>query len=172
MHAKRMKTCVAFVSCAALGLFFSACTDTPPPVVKPIQKVESKPIIKKPTPQPKVTAPVTVVKPGALTSIDMGRLFSMSQTGKTLLIDVRPPLYYRLGHIDGAESLPLIRYDKLIDSKRPMLDAAVKANKIIVLYCQNVNCPDAHKLGTKLIKLGYSVSVYRGGWEEWREAGL
>lgn len=64
-----------------------------------------------------------------------------------LLIDVRPQLYYRLGHIDEAESLPLVKYNKSIATKRQILDTALKSGKIIVLYCQNVNCPDTHKTG-------------------------
>ncbi len=150
------------------GLILVSCSETPP-VVEQV-----KPVVKKSAQlKPKVTRPTSkAIRKGALTSIDMERLFSLSQTGKALLIDVRPPLYYRLGHIDGAESLPFIKYDKIITSKRAILDAAVKSGKIIVLYCQNVNCPDAHKTGLKLIELGYSVSVYRGGWEEWKESGL
>lgn len=58
------------------------------------------------------------MKPGKITSVDMGQLFTMSQTGKVYLIDTRPPLYFRFGHIDVANSLPLIKYDKVILEKK------------------------------------------------------
>ncbi|BDS04963.1 hypothetical protein NT6N_00030 [Oceaniferula spumae] len=158
---------------AACALFVS-CSDSPvsdnTPVAKPtpaVQKAPSTPVQVK---KPETTKPAT--KPGSVTSIDVGRVFTMKQSDQAHVIDVRPPLYYRLGHIDGADSMPLIKFDKVIASKRPQLDAAVKAGKVIVLYCQNSNCPDAHKTAVKLAKLGYSTSVYRGGWEEWKQAGL
>lgn len=157
------------IAILALPLFFTACTDSTPPAEIPAYPVQPKPHVVK---QPKPVVVKTTTPQGKLTGIDIGTLFTMSQSGKAYMIDVRPPLYYRLGHIDGAASMPLIKYDKIIAANRPLLDAAIKSGKVIVLYCQNTNCPDAHKTGLKLIKLGYSVSVYRGGWEEWKHAGF
>ena len=77
-----------------------------------------------------------------------------------------------MGHIEEAISLPLKKFDKVIDSRRAMLDSALKAGRVVVLYCQNVKCPEAHIMAEKLAALGYSVSVYKGGWEEWKQAGL
>ena len=37
-----------------------------------------------------------------------------------------------MGHIDVANSLPLIKYDKVILEKKPQIEAALKAGKIIV----------------------------------------
>lgn len=147
-----------------------SCTDAPVPVSEPVAPVVTQ---VKNTPAKKPTAEVKKsVMPGAITSLDIGQVFTMKESGKAVVIDVRPPLYYRLGHINGAESMPLIKYDKIIAAKRPQLDAAVKDGKVIVLYCQNSNCPDAHKTAVKLAKLGYSASVFRGGWEEWKQAGM
>ncbi len=74
----------------------------------------------------------------------------MVQTGNVYLIDTRPPLFFRLGHIGGANSLPLIKYDKALASQRAQLDAAAKSGKPIVTYCQNTHCPDAHRMAKKL----------------------
>lgn len=162
-------------------LVVSACSrNQPVPVVKQsLQNLEPVNVQKQATPvtkEPELSRTTkSVPKPvpkGVLTSIDMGRVFAMNQTGDIQLIDVRPSLFYRLGHIDDAENMALIKYDKIIDLKRPLLDSAVKSGKVIVLYCQNVDCPDAHKMGLKLAELGYSASIYHGGWEEWKEAGL
>lgn len=157
-------------------LVFAACADPEPPTAPPAAPTTPAPAaaptaraeVKKPEP----AAPRPAVRPGKLTSIGIDRLFPLKQAGKVLVVDVRPPLYYRLGHIEGAGSLPLVKYDKTIAAKRPWLDAAVKGGKHIVLYCQNSHCPDAHKTALKLVKLGYDVSVYRGGWEEWKRAGF
>ncbi len=112
------------------------------------------------------------VKPGKITGVDVGRVYSMNQSGKLLLVDCRPSFYYRRGHIKGAINLPLKKYDKLISDRQKHLNGAVAAKRIIVLYCQNVKCPDAYAVAKKLITLGYSVSIYKGGWEEWKQAGL
>lgn len=96
----------------------------------------------------------------------------MVQTGNVYLIDTRPPLFFRLGHIGGANSLPLIKYDKALASQRAQLDAAAKSGKPIVTYCQNTHCPDAHRMAKKLALLGHNVTVYHGGWEEWKNSGL
>lgn len=112
------------------------------------------------------------VKTGEITGVDIDRVFSMNQSGRLLLVDCRPAFYYLKGHINGAINLPLKKYDKLIRDRQKHLNDAVAARKIIVLYCQNVKCPDAYAVAKKLVKLGYSVSIYKGGWEEWNRAGL
>ena len=112
----------------------AACSDPTPTtvLVVPVKPIAAK-LVK--TPQVDKSAPAPskpAVKPGKITSVDMGQLFTMSQTGKVYLIDTRPPLYFRLGHIDVANSLPLIKYDKVILEKKPQIEAALKAGKIIV----------------------------------------
>ena len=111
----------------------AACSDPTPTtvLVVPVKPVAAK-LVK--TPQVDKSAPAPskpAAKPGKITSVDMGQLFTMSQTGKVYLIDTRPPLYFRLGHIDGANSLPLIKYDKVILEKKPQIEDALKPVKII-----------------------------------------
>ncbi|MFK7909045.1 MAG: rhodanese-like domain-containing protein [Akkermansiaceae bacterium] len=166
-----MKSALIFLAFA----FLAACSDkTPsqPAAVSPREGSNTEP---KPNP---ITKPLikkekkSAVKPGQITGVEIGQLFILQQSGKVHLIDVRPPLYFRLGHIDGAVNFPLIKYDKRLAEQLPNIEQAIKAGKTVVLYCQNVNCPDAYKTGQKLIKLGHSVSIYKGGWEEWKKSGL
>ncbi|MBT8043991.1 MAG: hypothetical protein KJO79_03490 [Verrucomicrobiae bacterium] len=154
-------------------LLLGACAQPTPPTgpQKPASQRKAPAVTNKPEPA-QATPETKPVRSGQVTSIAMGQLFTMSQSGGVLIIDTRPPLFYRLGHIHGATNLPLIKYAKIIQEKRPEIDAAVQAGKILVTYCQNVNCPDAHKLAKKLSLLGYDVSVYGGGWEQWKHAGL
>ncbi|MBK1856018.1 rhodanese-like domain-containing protein [Verrucomicrobiaceae bacterium 5K15] len=172
-----MHTALSTLTLAAATLWLAACSDsttpaspslataTTPVKTAPVRSEVAKPVVA----VPKTQKPV---KPGAVTSIAIDQLFSMKAAGTAVVYDVRPPLFYRLGHIDGAESMPLIKYDKIIAEKRPQLDAAIKAGKLIILYCQNSNCPDAHSTAVRLSKLGYSTSIYRDGWEGWKQAGL
>ena len=112
------------------------------------------------------------MRPGQITGVDMGRLFTLIQTDRVMLVDCRPALFFLRGHIEGAINLPHKKYDALIRDRKAHLDQALAAHQVIVLYCQNTECPDAYGVAKKLITLGYSVSVYQGGWEEWKRAGL
>ena len=114
----------------------------------------------------------TKIQVGQITGVDMGQVFTVMQTNRVLLVDCRPQMFYHLGHIDGAINLPLKSYDKLIDDRKINIQQALAEKKIIALYCQNVKCPDAYAVAKKLVLLGHSVSVYKGGWEEWKQAGL
>lgn len=114
----------------------------------------------------------TKVQRGEITSVELDQVFTLINENRILLLDSRPALYYRMGHIEEAVSLPLKKYDTAIESHRKLIEQALADNKIVVLYCQNIKCPDAYAVARKLAALGYSVSIYKGGWEEWRQSGL
>ncbi|MGB2403526.1 MAG: rhodanese-like domain-containing protein [Akkermansiaceae bacterium] len=111
-------------------------------------------------------------KLGQITGVDIERLFALLQDQHVLLIDCRPGLYYRMGHIDDAINLPYRKLSARIGKFVEQLDKGLAENKVIVLYCQNYNCPDAYLFAKKVADLGYSTSVYKGGWQEWRDSGL
>ena len=112
------------------------------------------------------------VKIGQITGLDIERLFSMLQAEQVLLVDCRPFLYYRIGHIDGAINMPYRKYEASIDKIVKRLDEGLAERKLIVLYCQNYACPDAYRFAEKIAKKGYSTSIYKGGWQEWKVSGL
>lgn len=160
------------------SLALAACSDTPPSPVPPVSSGEqvvrkqSADQVETSVPAPKKPSAKPTVKLGQITGVEIGQLFTLQQAGKVHLIDVRPPLYFRLGHIDGAVNFPLIKYDARLAEQLPLIEQALASGKTVVLYCQNLNCPDAYKTAQKLVKLGHSVSVYKGGWEEWKKSGL
>ena len=55
---------------------------------------------------------------------------------------------------------------------RTHFDHALTERKVVVLYCQNIDCPDGYLFAEKIAEEGYSVSVYKGGWQEWKASGL
>lgn len=119
------------------------------------------------------TAPsVQKIKPGEITGVSIEQLFSLNESEKVLLIDCRPGLFYHLGHIKDALNMPLKKYQAMIDTNKTHFNRALKEGKIIVFYCQNLNCPDAYLFAKAIAKEGYSTSVYKGGWEEWKASGL
>lgn len=109
---------------------------------------------------------------GQLTEVDLQRVFEMQGDGTMLLVDVRPPVFFRMGHIPGAISLSKRYFETSFPEKKGELDAAVESGKVIVLYCTNRQCRDGYLVGKELAKMGYSSSLYKGGWEEWQAAGL
>jgi rhodanese-related sulfurtransferase len=139
-----------------------ASTATPPPVTSQ----DTRP------PEAKAPEPAPAVQAGEITSIDIEHLFLLKGDGKALVVDVRPNMFYRMGHIEGAISLPLKSYASSYPKKKGALEAALKAGKVLVLYCADVNCPDGYAVAKKLSAAGYSTSLYKGGWEEWKAAGL
>lgn len=157
---------IALILLAAVVVSCSQQAETP--VTDPVAAKTDKPADLQKT----VTAQKPAVPPGKITGVEMGQVFTMLQTGNVHLVDVRPPLFFHLGHIDGAVNFPLKKYEASSVDNLPLIEQALASGKVVVLYCQNVKCPDAYKTAQKLIKLGHSVSIYKGGWEEWKKAGL
>lgn len=121
-------------------------------------------------------APAPATRPskanGKITEVDLNRLLQLQDSGKAYLIDVRPTLFYTMGHIPGAVSIPKKSFPLSLVKHEQAVEAAVKAGKVLVLYCQNVECPDGYAVGKELAEMGYSTSLYKGGWEEWKQMGF
>ena len=160
-----------YVALAWVGVVAVSCTQHPDANVPSRVATDTKKteLVEKPA---AARQQKPAVKPGEITAVDMGQLFTMLQSENVHLVDVRPPIFYRLGHIDGAVNFPLKKYDASLPKNLPLIEQAIASGKVVVLYCQNLKCPDAYKTSQKLIKLGHSVSIYKGGWEEWKKSGL
>ena len=95
----------------------------------------------------------------------------MVQGGRQLILDARPAIFFRQGHVPGALNLPRDDFSAGYERLRVRLEGA-RAEQIAV-YCSDDSCEDSHLVQTALLKLGYRrVAVYPGGWAEWNEAGL
>lgn len=153
------------VSVAALTVLLVSCIgitheEVLPPGALPIQDEESA--LPREGPRAK----------GQISQVDIGTLFQLRGEGRVFLVDVRPAFFFSLGHIPGSISLPLKKFDTEFPAVRSEFEAALGADRVIVLYCTNAKCPDGLIAAGKLSKLGYSTSVYKGGWKEWQDAGL
>ena len=109
---------------------------------------------------------------GQISHMDIGTLFQLREEERVLLVDVRPAFFYGLAHIPGAISLPLKKFDGQFPGMQAQFDAAVSEGKVIVLYCTDEDCPDGRRTAAQLSELGYTTSVYKGGWKEWKGSGL
>jgi rhodanese-related sulfurtransferase len=115
-----------------------------------------------------------LAKPGpaagavSFTEADADFVRQLSADPGTVLIDARVPELFSRGHIPGAISLPLSRFDDLIGERTAQLQAA----RLLVVYCSGPNCNDSYELALKLWGKGFTyLLLYRGGIEDWLEKG-
>lgn len=91
------------------------------------------------------------------------------ESGTLIVLDVRGPEIYDLGHIPGALNFPLDDFEK---EKKELLSQITPDDEILV-YCAGVTCHDSHTFATRLVKMGFAhVGVYVGGFAEWEEMGF
>ena len=91
--------------------------------------------------------------------------------GKVIIVDARPEVFYRSGHIPGSISLPRDDFEAGYARRSEMLEA--KKGSIIVIYCSGSSCGDSDLVRKALQLLGYNhMTVFNGGWSAWVSAGL
>lgn len=84
-----------------------------------------------------------------------------------VILEALPEHYFEQEHLPGARNMPHERTAELASSLVPARDSEV------IVYCANANCQNSHVAAQRLAALGYSnISVYAGGKQDWREAGL
>ena len=77
------------------------------------------------------------------------------------VVDARPEVFYRLGHVPGALSLPRERFEAAYRA----LGARMTKGRPVVVYCASRSCEDAELVRSALLSLGYAqVEVFAGGW--------
>ena len=165
-----MKT-ISVISILVGGLVTSSCTNRPSEGTREdssdiVSQTTKEPVLKIDESQQKLATP------SAVGEFPIERVFELQQTDGILLIDTRSPIFYKLGHIDGAYSLPLKSFEKRFETSKSTLDSAKRVGKEIVIYCQSEKCPDSYIMAQALSKAGYKVSISKGGWELWKMSGL
>lgn len=114
---------------------------------------------------PVACQPTAKVTDEAVTIIDDVQLAELIEAEPGLVIvDVRPELRYRTGHIPGAINIPLpdLRYT----------DPRFEKAKHVVVYGDGPRNTLSHAAAKKLLAGGQVVvSDFRGGIDAWRKAG-
>lgn len=150
----------------AVGCLFLSCCQDPP--VKPVPPLDlSK---RTEVPEESTPAPDAPAKPGKLTRMPLGDLYQLVQKDAVLIYDVRPMLFYKIGHIPGAVSWPKKDFDRYYEKQVANIRAANFSNTPVVVYCTDFACPDGLAVAQKLVDRGHTVSVLQGGYEAWKIA--
>lgn len=100
----------------------------------------------------------------------LGDLYQLVQGNAALIYDVRPALYYKLGHVPGAISWPKSHLADGLAVNEPRIRAANLRNTPVVIYCTDLACPDAITVASALAERGHRVSVLQGGYAAWKIA--
>ncbi|ARU50110.1 sulfurtransferase [Sulfurospirillum diekertiae] len=92
---------------------------------------------------------------------------TLFKNNKALFMDARPYAKYMAGTIPGS----MYMSDEELDTLKGRLP--IDKTTPIVSFCEGYNCAKSHNLAKKLQEFGYQkISVYAGGYPEWKEAGL
>lgn len=88
-----------------------------------------------------------------------------------LVLDARPELFHRIGHVPGARSLPRDDFENSYNHYKSVLEK--DKTQPIVVYCADTSCEDSELVRQALVRLHYThVAIFHGGWAEWQRAGL
>jgi 3-mercaptopyruvate sulfurtransferase SseA len=86
-----------------------------------------------------------------------------------LVLDARPEIFHRLGHVPGALSLPRDDFETGYAALKGKLEA--DRSQAIVIYCSNASCEDSGLVKKSLSALGFiNIALYEGGWSDWTNA--
>lgn len=100
----------------------------------------------------------------ALQTVNAAELVERMEAGDVLVLDVRPELEYRSGHIPEARSIP-------IDELEARLSELPNDQEIIA-YCRGPYCVFADEAVTLLQKHGYSARRLVEGLPDWQALNL
>ena len=113
----------------------------------------------------------TVATKAAFRVISLKEFRELVQSKTALVLDARPEIFHQFGHVPGAISLSREDFEQNYAKQRLVLES--RRDQSIAVYCSGEGCVDSQMVGEALVKLGYHhVAVFKGGWDEWKQAGL
>lgn len=119
-------------------------------------------------PQGDLTRPLPADAP-PVQSIDLPTFQEMLR--KTLVLDARPEIFHRLGHVPTALALPRDDFETYYTKHRSTLERY--KDQPIAIYCTGGRCEDGEMVANALLRLGFKqLFLFRGGWYAWTHARL
>ena len=102
--------------------------------------------------------------PDGVEAVTREELMARIQVGRATIVDVRPAVEYRSGHIPGAVSIPFEQLESRL--------AELRTDAEIVAYCRGPYCLYAPMAVAELRRRGFCARRLVDGFPEWRVAGL
>jgi rhodanese-related sulfurtransferase len=100
----------------------------------------------------------------SLEPIKIDDLISRLASSKIILLDVRPEIEFKAGHIPNALNIPLDQLSKRIGE--------LKKTKQYVAYCRGPFCVFADEAVQFLTKRGFKIKRLHEGFPDWKVKGL
>jgi rhodanese-related sulfurtransferase len=154
------------------GLFPRVSTPSAPqPAVTPATSTNDERTEAEPAPATDMnsSSPGITSEEFATGELTVERVRTVLESGDVILIDARSESEFAEGHLPGAVNIPFDQFVDYID----YVDSSVSLDSPIICYCRSVTCDLSDQLAQELRLMGYEkVVVYRGGWDEWIDAGL
>jgi rhodanese-related sulfurtransferase len=100
----------------------------------------------------------------SLAAVDLNELERLVEQESVTLLDVRPTVEFRYGHIPRARSIPLEELGHRL--------AELPHDREIVAYCRGPYCVFSDEAAQLLQSQGFRVRRFEAGFPEWRDAGL
>jgi len=100
----------------------------------------------------------------SLEAVSRKELLKRSRAGTVMILDVRPPDEFALGHLPGAVNVPLRGLEARL--------SGFKRSTEIVAYCRGPYCVLSYEAVAALRKRGFKARRLEDGFPEWRAAGL
>ena len=105
---------------------------------------------------------------GVLSLAEFRSIFASKQD---IILDARPEVFYEMGHIPTALSLPRDDFEKSYQKLKMIME--IDKGRSLIVYCSGNSCEDSELVRQALMHLGYTkVFRFRGGWSDWTAAGL
>jgi rhodanese-related sulfurtransferase len=99
-----------------------------------------------------------------LEAVDADTLLRRLGDGDVVVLDVRPQVEYRAGHIPGARSIPIDELEQRLQE--------VPRDRDVVAYCRGPYCVFSDEAVALLRDRGYQARRLDVGLPDWRSAGL
>ena len=99
-----------------------------------------------------------------LEPISRDELLKRAHKGAVTVIDVRPPVEYKSGHVPMAINIPLS------ELKREL--KAISRKEEVIAYCRGPFCVLAFEAVAQLRSQGFKARRMQDGFPEWKSAGL
>lgn len=99
-----------------------------------------------------------------LEGVDAETLVRRLDDGDVVVLDVRPVVEFRAGHIPGARSIPIVELEERLQE--------VPRDREVVAYCRGPYCVFSDEAVALLRGRGYAARRLDIGLPDWRSAGL